>query len=530
MKKPILQWSLAIITLIMAASCSTNGDSRIMALLDRVPKDAEIVAVGNLRTIIESTGGSIDETGITLPEYIMAQIPSSTAEDLAKANEFLANSGIDTETMALSGFITNARGTLIFAIADHAKFRSTLDREGFGETGNENGVKYFSDREDKMTVAIDDDFGYLFMSHNSENTAEAVRSLGRFISDAATSPFSQTPFASYISESNAIGLTFRIPNELQHELRRNDIPPAILHFYDGVFCIQCDINDNTITSRMKWFNADGTERNFSDLYVAIDFSAKINADALAYLGGNESLVGAVSLKNMDWDTYIETMSQAAGLPRSERAMLSVIKGYLENIDGTVAFGLGLDNGLESVFNLSKGHEIMNQFSVTMVVETKPLEAGKLLDNIKTFMDLGSLKYENTQNGLIFNIPETAGAIYAEATENMLIISNKPISNRNNNVTVRSFPFTDYLAAGGLVLNRENALMHDLSIDYDIIVSATSASTTFESTTKIIINGGGQEGVIAKIIKIAVDIARQSDSLESRRHESDEYAAEEVIEN
>lgn len=73
--------------LVMTTSCSDNG--KMKALLEQIPENAEIVCVGNVKTILESAGGSNADSKIKLPSYALNALPNSTTDELDNANEFL---------------------------------------------------------------------------------------------------------------------------------------------------------------------------------------------------------------------------------------------------------------------------------------------------------------------------------------------------------------------------------------------------------------------------------------------------------
>lgn len=74
--------------LIMTTSCSDNG--KMKALLEQIPENTEVVCVGNVKTILESAGGSIEDSKIKLPSYVLDALPRQKANDIDKANDFLS--------------------------------------------------------------------------------------------------------------------------------------------------------------------------------------------------------------------------------------------------------------------------------------------------------------------------------------------------------------------------------------------------------------------------------------------------------
>lgn len=83
MKTRLLQWSFAIVAMMIAAACSENGKADIKSLLEHLPDNADMVAAGNLKTVVESAGGRLDRSGITLPSYLDGRLPADATERIA---------------------------------------------------------------------------------------------------------------------------------------------------------------------------------------------------------------------------------------------------------------------------------------------------------------------------------------------------------------------------------------------------------------------------------------------------------------
>lgn len=323
--------------------------------------------------------------------------------------------------------------------------------------------------------------------------------------------YAGTTFGDYICDGNVGGVALRIPSELRNEMRRSGVPSSSLDMMEGVVCIKGDLTADAATVKIKMYGEDGKEKDMDEFKKMYDMSAKVSKDALAYMNKNEVLVAATCMKDVKWDNLFDQMS--SNMSRQEKGVLNIVKGFFEKIDGTVAVGMGLTNGVESLINLAAEYKMMSSFSFTFVIEAKDGMAKRMVDDCKSFLDAAELTYEDIANGLAFDLDQDCKA-YLQADGNFLVLSNHKIQKGDKNATVEGISFSDYIGAGGIVLNRDNQLMKDLRLKYDVKLYFTGDVEDMETTITYEIKGGDDnDGVIAKTIKMFRDIAAQGDRLD-----------------
>ena len=127
--------------LFLATSCFNN--SKTKNLLDQIPADLDIVVVGDAKTIIESAGGTIEESQIILPSYLTDEMSNSDLNEYDKLKSFLKNSGIDVNACAIAGNYSDSNPIVVFALQDQNKFTKTIEENDFREKDTENGVIYY---------------------------------------------------------------------------------------------------------------------------------------------------------------------------------------------------------------------------------------------------------------------------------------------------------------------------------------------------------------------------------------------------
>lgn len=513
MKNKLKQFGAIIWTLIVLTACSE--DSEMSKLLGHVPENADAVVVGDLTTIAKSAGGSIEASTLKMPAFLIEKLPESFIGNVNELNSILEKGGIDADACAWMLDYENRLPVCLFALSDRAMFVNMIHDNGFRKQSNKAGVIYYT-REDNRSsdgktggigyIAIKDSYAYWTERDWTGSFVDPVVVLGQLIDDAEAKSLAETSFGDYIVKGNAFGAFVRMPRG------KSGLSVGMSGLSDGAICFNGNLDGNVLTLNFEYLDKEGRpiSENFSEYY---DVTAKISSKALSYMGPDESFIYAGSLKNVDWDGYFESMFQASGLSQSDMAMLPVIKAYLEKIDGTMALGVGFTNGLESIFNLRLGEDVMSQFAMTVLIELKPGEADALLEVLTGLLESAQIPYEAESSEIAFEIPQQpGGSVFAKAVDNMLIFSNHEIKSDNENPTVNAIPFSSYISGLGFVLNRDNRLVRDVHLSNDIQFAVTSNSVTGEGTLTLEIEGGTQEGVIAKIAEIILNVAEQRASL------------------
>lgn len=516
MKNKLIRFGALLWALVVMAACSE--DTKMKKLLDHVSEDMDVVVVGDVSTIIKSAGGSIEASTLNLSAFLTRNLPDSFVDNVDEVNSFLKESGIDVNACVWMKDYENNCPIYLFALSDKAMFVNSIEEQGFQEQSNKDGVVFYSKKIYASSDGSEGIFGYIAVKDSYAywieriwvgDSVDPIEILGRLISNAEVKPFGETSFGDYISQGNALGVSVRMLREV------SKLPRVMSFLAESVFCLKGSLDGNILTVNTKYFGKNGDPMDASALGYC-DFTTKINSRALSYMGSDESLIYAASLKKIDWDKAFEPVCQVAELSRSDMAMLPLVKSYLEKIDGTMAFGIGLTNGLESIFDLNLGNDIVSQLAITALVELKPDEADALLEIIKGLLDSGSISYEAESSEVAFEIPGERGKkLFIKVVDNILIASNHEIKTNNANATVNSINFSNYQSGAGIVLTRDHKLLRDLNLPNDIKFVMTGNAKTMEGTFTLEIDGGIQEGVIAKIMEIFFNMADQKQALHRR---------------
>lgn len=505
MKRRILSFSAIIVSMILMLSCSSEG-GKTAGLLSKIPKSADVVFVGNATTVIESLGGSIKDSEVQLPSYITNLLGSDGEEGLEELNSFLKDSGIDVDACGL--FLTFANSDYpigVFSMSDQKKFISAIEDKGFSKDDKEGKVTIYS--SDDYCIAIDNDYGYF-----CDNRSRAIEGLKDALKDLKDGSYADSPMGSYINKGNAMGLAVRIPKG-DHFSEFDNLPIPV-----GGVCMYGDLDGDVLSVTAKVVDRDGKDIKDDVFSKYLDTSARINSDALAFLGKDECLAFATSIKDFKWDDFFDMIERNGNLSRSDRANLSVAQNFLEMIDGTIAVGLGVTDGLSSFSKLASGRDILSELSLTIVVETKDGKAKALLDQIMGFMEEANVPFSETSDGFKIS-DESIGTLYGKNSGDMLVFSTHPISEDSDSEVVKQVKFSDHLGCVALVLDRNNKLMQDLSLSNDVKATAFSDGKMEGKFTLEVSGGNGEGGILAKIVQMGLALYQNSESILSAFQQS-----------
>lgn len=504
---------LVAFAMLCVTSCTKSG------LLNQIPADADIVVVGNLKTIAESAGGSLSGSEIKIPDYIGDELSRRSAEKLDEFKENLESSGINAEEAAIILDLGNkypGEPVFVVAVDDKKKFAEFIAYKGFSARSSDGDVEFYvkedSYWESYEFLAFDGKYCY-YIDEVWDEDFNGVAYLRKVIERAHDKSLAKTSCGDYIAGGNALGFILNLSNaEMQREVRRSALPAM---FAEGFLCMRGNLKGNRASLEMKMFDAQGKERKFDFMKEYMDISATINKNALAFLGEDEFMVHATSMKDVKWDKLADVV--LADLSRSERMQANLVLSYLENIDGTIAYGFGFTNGFESIAAMEYGADMLKNISCTAVVETKDGKAKRLLEDMKGLMEESGIPFADTANGFSIDLSAVSreeGAIYVECVDNFLVASTRPVMKRSNPV-VKQINAGKYMTLIAAVQNRNDKIMSDLGIDNDVQIMFTADPGTLDMRVEFEVDGNGSDGVIARVAKAIINFAKHADDVYER---------------
>lgn len=535
MKKLLYHLGLCLSVILLATACGSNN---LAELLEHVPADADFVITGEIKTILESAGGKAEGSEVKMPDYIGTMQSDRDAREMEKDLQWLKNSGIDVTSGAVVFLKYQDRAPfIVFAITDKDKLKKALEVEGFNENDKVDDVDIYVKKDEgeygsytrNSYVAIDGGYGYWIPDVWSDDD-KGMKMIKQYLLSLSNNTMASTDIADYVSEGNVAGMIAKLPSELRREMAKAGVPEEMANLYSGYVCLNVKIDGDEAEARLKLFDANGKAKTTEDWGKMMDMKAKIDPEALAYMSPEECLVYAVSMKNVNWDKYMDQFASAANLSRQDKSVLTVMKSYLEKFDGTVAIGVGLKNGKTSIEAIDKGEEVLNHLPVTIVAQTKEGKAASLIKDVKSLLgSQNEIFYTSTANGLRVNLPKNIGTLWFEAKDNMLILSSNPIK-KGSNPVAEHVNFQDYIFAAALHLGKDNPLMRDFDVKSDLTATIAFDAEAGEAVLKLKMTGDGEAGLIERFLRSVIGMGKKYEQMREERRQQyyEDYMAADTI--
>ena len=535
MKKLLYHLGLCLSVILLATGC---GSKNLAELLEHVPADADFVITGDIKTILESAGGKAEGSEVKMPDYIGTMQSDRDAREMEKDLQWLKNSGIDVTSGAVVFLKYQDRAPfIVFAITDKDKLKKALEVEGFNENDKVDDVDIYVKKDEgeygsytrNSYVAIDGGYGYWIPDVWSDDD-KGMKMIKQYLLSLSNNTMASTDMADYVSEGNVVGMIAKLPSELRREMAKAGVPEEMANLYSGYVCINSKLDGDEAEARLKLFDENGKAKTTEDWNKMMDIKAKIDPEALAYMSPEESLIYAVSMKNINWDKYMDQFDSSGRLSRQDKSFLTIVKSYLEKFDGTVAIGVGLKNGKASIEAIDRGEKVLDHLPVTIVAQTKEGKAASLIKDIKSLLgNQNELFYTSTSNGLRLTLPKEAGTLWLEAKDNMLILSTLPVK-KGSNPVAEHVNFQDYIFAAALHLGKDNALMRDFDIKNDLTATLAFDAEEGELVLKVKMTGEGETGLIERFVRSVIGMGKKYEQMREERRQQyyEDYMAADTI--
>ena len=535
MKNMLYHLGLCLSVILLATGCGSNN---LAELLEHVPADADFVITGDIKTILESAGGKAEGSEVKMPDYIGTMQSDRDAREMEKDLQWLKNSGIDVTSGAVVFLKYQDRAPfIVFAITDKDKLKKALEVEGFNENDKVDDVDIYVKKDEgeygsytrNSYVAIDGGYGYWIPDVWSDDD-KGMKMIKQYLLSLSNNTMASTDIADYVSEGNVAGMIAKLPSELRREMAKAGVPEEMANLYSGYVCINSKLDGDEAEARLKLFDENGKAKTTEDWNKMMDIKAKIDPEALAYMSPEESLIYAVSMKNINWDKYMDQFDSSGRLSRQDKSFLTIVKSYLEKFDGTVAIGVGLKNGKASIEAIDRGEKVLDHLPLTIVAQTKQGKAASLIKDIKSLLgNQNELFYTSTSNGLRLTLPKEAGTLWLEAKDNMLILSTLPVK-KGSNPVAEHVNFQDYIFAAALHLGKDNALMRDFDIKNDLTATLAFDAEEGELVLKVKMTGEGETGLIERFVRSVIGMGKKYEQMREERRQQyyEDYMAADTI--
>lgn len=484
--------ALLAMALTVLSSCSKNSD-----LLESIPDDVNMAMTLNLQRALDRTSITLDETGIALPGDLGAysrEIPADVQTTIVDIHK-----SIDLSCLIFFNYIKMTAAPEFYMAAhltDESLLIKTLTKTLGLKESTVDGFKVVSGGKgyQDMVFVINEGNVWLIPGQSSEN---AVKNLRMTLEKAKkASIMDKKEVGELLGSDHICNYAMNIDSSLQliSQMARMLPNPAVavsvsagLDKLKGCWSlVSYDIEGTEIEMDGKMIKSDGSA-------FAYPFMKQIDTAALAYIPSDCFGVTAFGINgSQTQETFnaIDEMIKSL-VTDKEQQMALTASGWLRNIDGTIAFGVGADN----MADLFYGGDI-EKLKMTLAIQMKPGKAAEALSQMTAIINalIGNLPgiepMKQTGNEAVMKIPQTQMALYVKAVGNDLVISNRPVTTGN------ASPFIAKLKGheSGLALSVKAADLTSGSCKYGIDLFGETDKNEFESSLKLtdcptdIING------------------------------------------
>lgn len=473
---------------LMVASCSKSSDS---GLLNRIPADAKLAAVINVKNFVESAGGKVENDKITLPAYVQEE----TDETDMKLNDCglkLDNVGFwvdEEESVAME----------LFEIDNPDKLLAYLGKDGFEKESTEGDYEfYYRTTANSRSIlypscVITDGYAYFYDRH-----VELKSGIVNIIEHALSKPMADTAAGAYAAEGNGFGLVMNmssVESAAAGMMTSNLIIPL-----KGQLCMKGDLGKDEAVVRSILMDENGKRVKPTAEDLKFDTQATVSDEALAYLPSNECMVYSVALKGVDWDAAIDGISRQTRLNPMQKMMMGMVKEYLKKIDGTVAIGVGFEGTKEDIASICNGASPLGYMPVTIAIQTVAGQEKGFLGDIEAILGTIGLNVNTLGDGFSAKLPEDLGMIYGKEEKNMIVLSNRPIEKYDDNVGVKNADLSRYF--GGLVvyLPADYPLMKSLGLNENVLLTSVADLKEGEGIGRLKITGDTQGQIVERALR------------------------------
>ena len=494
--KILKQFSVAVAGLLVLTLAACSGPSG--SLLDKVPASTDVVAVIDADAILKSADITTDGNKIVLPEYIQKLV---SQHDMERNAVILDNAGaVDLSQIVVSFNFESGEPTVLFGLKDKDTFVGLLTDKGYEDFGENADFHLYSKYDDYIVVA--DNYAVLL---SSDFDGDAFDIVSAMLEQAKEESMATSAKGKYLTGHTA-AFVARMPEEILNspefrQLRAFNLPEA---YFKSTFAGYADLSADAVKGHLEVLDSEGKALNMyelgpEDLRVK---PTKISKKALRFVGENEVLVGACSMKDVPWDKFFEFYSSL--MPGAqERMVLSAIEPYISTIDGTVAFSAGPINGLEFTKNLRDvNRNPLKYFSMTILVEMKDDKASSTLRQLKTLAS--GFGVPATGSDTDFSISLGEFGAYLKAEDGTLVVSTRPIATDGlDNTTIDNLAWGDWYSGIGIALNDKSLSLSDFNLDNYEFSFSCYANSTNAVDGELEFKGGEGNGLIERIIRTLV---------------------------
>lgn len=375
----ICRLGLLILGVLAVTSCSETSD-----LLSTVPAASHGVAVVNVNALVKSTGCSIEDGKLVLPQG--ARLLPGMQSSLDKFASIAK--GVDLNAVVLAASSNNDMYATL-KVTDRAALESALTEAGFTKEGKKDGyINYRSNDGGNLYM----DGGQLWILQNVSSItpkdilAEAKKGNVREKLQGVTAFLEQGKMIAIAASSGITGFSFG---------------------NDQWICVDINPDGNALALSQRRMTAEGE-------LIANSSLKTLDPAALRLVPDGWAVVAAFGLqKNVDWHSLVTIGGMIGGFQMM--GMLESLLPYLEAIDGTVEFAAN-PKSVSAWQNAT-----LTDWSFMIAAQMPEADARKAIDALSAYLKRLMIDVKSTASGIAVN--QNGLNLTAESADGILRIVN-----------------------------------------------------------------------------------------------------------
>lgn len=339
-----------------------------VALLDRIPADADFVASLNVVKIMENAGCKADGNSITLTDRAAAFV-NWGSEQAPLLRGIAASGALDLARVYMVGSFSEAP-LFLTTVTDAGALEKILTENGYRSTKADGWDVWSSDSDGGPSFLMDETV--VAVTDTRSTPATTAAAVSNRLENASKKPLSGADWmCRCLERDNTANLLVNLEST-----------GALV---DGSALVEINLAGPEASASVTRLDSHGKTAGDTEGFSA--YTRSINTDMLRYLNGFDVAVAAFAVKgDFPWQKVAEMASAAAARARQAFAM---ILPYLQSLDGTLMIGAGPRRGLAS-FMMSDASDFFEYWDVTVAVELKEGDAQKYAAQLETILKMNPI--------------------------------------------------------------------------------------------------------------------------------------------
>lgn len=282
MRKKINMIFMSLLSLLLLTACS--GDEKVAMLFEKLPADADMVAVVNLTKVVGASGGSIENGQVKLPKLLLDSLSENGKKDVEYYSNLISSGYVEPGSFAvMKSYADSDRPILVMTLSDPDMFVKVIHSDGFLKFSNDKSITYYTatrwdadGKESYPCYAITTSHVYYLSDVAPGSSSTPADVLASLLSRIQQKPFSRTPAGEYLADCEGVSIAYKASAKVKELMKKSDVQKL----QEGTLCLKGAFEGDALKLTGKVIGADGSDADCTPLKDLFDASGKINGKAL----------------------------------------------------------------------------------------------------------------------------------------------------------------------------------------------------------------------------------------------------------